>query len=51
MSQEGTRRANEKLRIQVNYGSREESKHLVTLEVNYPNSKIREAKPDVIVTK
>ena len=52
MSQEVTRRANENLRIQVNYGSRDDSKHLVTLEVSYPNNhKTGESKPSVIATK
>jgi len=53
MSQEVTRRANEKLKIQVNYGSRDDSKHLVTLEVHYPDTELKDDKsePTVVVFK
>ena len=53
MSQEVTRRANEKLKIQINYGSRDDSKHLVTLEVNYPNNELKDDKSEhtVVVFK
>lgn len=46
MNQEVTRRANKNLRIQVNYGSRDDSKHLVTLEVDYPKD---DSKPSIII--
>ena len=53
MSQEVTRRANEKLKIQINYGSRDDSKHLVTLEVSYPHTQLKDdrSEPQVIVFK